>query len=217
MGKTLEDLKASYEAIGPIYPIITDKQGNPIDGFHRTKIDPNWPKIAIEADEVKKAIIALVANTTRRKPGKKEIGDKLGKLKELTSWSIREISQKTGIPESTIYKNIPQKHKDKLKSEQIKTGIKRISNCIDSTNSDSENNNEESITSEEQKQLEPQLFIKNVWVAADKRPKGAGNPNFQGNTPSYSRVPISELPADMIIAWEQFVDLNDFFNLKEAS
>jgi len=36
-------------------------------------------------------------------------------------------------------------------------------------------------------------------------------------TSSYSRVPISELPADMIIAWEQFVDLNDFFNLKEAS
>lgn len=41
------DLELSRKKLGALAPVLTDAYGNVIDGFHRQKIDPNWPKLKI--------------------------------------------------------------------------------------------------------------------------------------------------------------------------
>ena len=68
------DLKKSESAVGQLYPILVDKKGNIIDGFHREKADKNWKTLKLEhIDTEEKLLLArLIANFHRRQVSREE-------------------------------------------------------------------------------------------------------------------------------------------------
>ena len=68
-------LRFSGERVGQLYPVLLDKHGNVVDGLHRLKADPNWPKIRLVA--------RLIANVCRRNVPAEEKSRMLEELGEL--------------------------------------------------------------------------------------------------------------------------------------
>jgi hypothetical protein len=58
----------SYKRIGPLYPILVDREGNVIDGKHRLAIDPNWRKEVVPWVQSRKDLLMarIHANLHRR-------------------------------------------------------------------------------------------------------------------------------------------------------
>lgn len=46
-----EGLKRSAEAVGQIYPVLVDRRGRIIDGFHRKRVDPNWKEERLDVED----------------------------------------------------------------------------------------------------------------------------------------------------------------------
>ena len=45
----VETLRGSSKKIGSLYPVLIDADNNVIDGFHRLKADPNWPRFKVDS------------------------------------------------------------------------------------------------------------------------------------------------------------------------
>jgi len=121
------DLSVSVEGIGKLVPILKDKHGNIIDGFHRIAIDPDWFSIIIEEidDPVKLELARLAVNFCRRKVSKEEMREKIKFLIVQGGLSPEDISRITGISISTVYRYMPKELKDQLRSKRISEGKKR--------------------------------------------------------------------------------------------
>jgi len=100
-------LRFSGERVGQLYPVLLDKHGNVVDGLHRLKADPNWPKIRldfIESDE-QRLVARLIANVCRRNVPAEEKSRMLEELGELYvkegvkpgAEPARKISEVTGM------------------------------------------------------------------------------------------------------------------------
>ena len=69
----LEDLAASERAVGQIYPVVKDAEGNIIDGFHRKRVNPNWKEVQLPVKDRLEALkIRVHLNLFRRKVGEDE-------------------------------------------------------------------------------------------------------------------------------------------------
>jgi hypothetical protein len=125
-GKSMSeyDLAKSGKAIGKLYPILKDKHGNIIDGFHRLEADPEWPSVTVDAiDNPKKLALArLVANACRRGVLNSEMLDHISFLMKSEHMTVKEIATETGIDETTIYPHIPPELKPT--GEKISQGLK---------------------------------------------------------------------------------------------
>ena len=64
-----QELRDSFEKIGPLYPVLVDHYGNIIDGEHRSKVTDDWPRFTLEniKSEKERLIIRLITNNQRRK------------------------------------------------------------------------------------------------------------------------------------------------------
>jgi hypothetical protein len=51
MSFSLDDLKKSKAAVGQIYPVLLDKHGKIIDGYHRKRVDPNWKEERLNVED----------------------------------------------------------------------------------------------------------------------------------------------------------------------
>jgi hypothetical protein len=75
MSFTKEDLKKSVERVGQIYPVLLDKEGNIIDGFHRKSVDPNWKEERLDVDDPLEILkIKVNANFRRNVPAEEKKG-----------------------------------------------------------------------------------------------------------------------------------------------
>lgn len=117
------DLTTSSKALGRLYPILKDKHGNIIDGFHRQNADPDWPAITVDlVDNPQKLELArLAVNFCRRQLPATEIEQRVAFLVK-SGMKPQEIADNTGISLSTIYKYMPQESKNQQKSEIGKLG-----------------------------------------------------------------------------------------------
>ena len=106
-------LKESAEKLGKLVPIIEDAFGNIIDGFHREKLDPDWPRVKLDYvdDPIKLEKARIAINQCRRVVDAEERGKSYGKLIEMTGWTPRELAENTGISERTIYRYLPKEFK----------------------------------------------------------------------------------------------------------
>jgi len=66
------DLKESKELVGPLIPVLKDKNGRLIDGLHRLHADKNWPTHTIPISGIKSDIARIVVNVQRRQVLPKE-------------------------------------------------------------------------------------------------------------------------------------------------
>lgn len=67
MGEDQMNLKQSREVVGYLYPVLVDARGRVIDGHHRIRADPKWPKRRVGARTEKDRILLRIhANHVRR-------------------------------------------------------------------------------------------------------------------------------------------------------
>jgi hypothetical protein len=85
------DLKASTKEIGQLYPVLKAKDGEILDGFHRSQSDHSWKTLVLEHidSEEKKLLVRLVANFHRREISRGE--------KAIWINSLAAIYQKEGL------------------------------------------------------------------------------------------------------------------------
>jgi len=79
------DHKKSEKVVGQLYPVLLDKHGRVIDGFHRLESDPNWrTEKHPEIDTEEKLLIArCVANWHRRQVTREEKEEWINRLAEI--------------------------------------------------------------------------------------------------------------------------------------
>jgi len=165
----IDELKESYKKFGPLYPVLLDKDGKTIDGKHRRKVDSNWPAVKLNIEgEIKREIIALIANVNRREISGTEISKRLGKIADLTGWAPRKIAREISRKYEWVLKYLPQRYKDKTQAKKRKRASDRQSDEPSQSNSSENPQNE--------------LFVFNVWENGEQRPD-YGDGNFHGNTP----------------------------------
>jgi len=115
----IEALRRTKDIFGALYPVLVDKDGNVIDGFHRLEADPNWP--TVEVDWIKSEIdieaLRLIANLLRRTISSDEKKRAITTLIELTGWNPKRISDSLGIPYRTVIRYIPDEYKREYQRE----------------------------------------------------------------------------------------------------
>jgi len=118
------DLAKSSKKLGPLVPILKDKNGNIIDGFHRQNANPDWPTITVESvdSDAKLELARLATNFCRRRLEPSEIQNRLSFLVGKCGMKPEEIAEQTGIGLTTIYKYLPQDLKNQELSEAQKKG-----------------------------------------------------------------------------------------------
>jgi hypothetical protein len=118
------DLTKSSKALGKLYPILKDKDGNIIDGFHRQNADTEWQSITLDSidNPVKLELARLAVNYCRRAIPKTEIEQRIVFLIK-NGMKPEEIADQTGINIATIYRHMPKELKDQERSEATKKGI----------------------------------------------------------------------------------------------
>lgn len=116
-----DELRRSYKKVGPLYPILVDKEGKIIDGKHRARVDPHWPKAVLEKanSDIERQKIAIIANVQRRDVSETEQKRKVNTLAKTTGWSPRRIAKELGMSYRWIVDHLSKKYKEK-------TGPKRI-------------------------------------------------------------------------------------------
>ena len=87
MNKTeaVASIRHTETAVGQIYPVLLDKQGEIIDGRYRLKANPNWPRLQLDhvASEEQRLLIRLISNTCRKDISPNEKTAIIGRLGEL--------------------------------------------------------------------------------------------------------------------------------------
>lgn len=113
-----EVLRGSAKKIGYLYPILEDTKGNIIDGFHRVKADPKWPRFMVDRVDgpVELEIARLVANTRRDVPAEEKTKG-LKAIVEMTGWSPKQLAENLGWSERTVFLYLPSELKDQTKAQ----------------------------------------------------------------------------------------------------
>jgi hypothetical protein len=106
------DLKDSGDAVGQLYPVLVDAEGNVIDGFHRLEANPEWRKEKLEnIDSEEKLLLArCISNWHRRQVSREEKEEWINGLAEiykkqgiLGARIVEKIAKVTGLYRGTVY------------------------------------------------------------------------------------------------------------------
>ena len=90
-----EGLKKSLAIVGPIYPVIVDKQTMEIvDGRHRKRVNPQWPELEKEFPDRKSKILFRIHANYRRSISRAETQTNL--------LMLAAILEKEGVPKEQI-------------------------------------------------------------------------------------------------------------------
>jgi len=110
----LEDLAASERAVGQIYPVVKDADGNIIDGFHRKRVNPNWKEVQLPVKDRLEALkIRVHLNLFRRKVGEDEKSGWVAEARRLLQerglkGTQDEIAKALGVSQPWVSKYDPE-------------------------------------------------------------------------------------------------------------
>jgi hypothetical protein len=101
--KIVSVIKKSSSAVGRLYPVLIDEQGQVIDGAHRLKADPDWFKVKVPGVETEeqRLLARLVSNVCRRNVPAEEKNQMLDEL--------GQVYIEQGVPHSELIKTIARK------------------------------------------------------------------------------------------------------------
>jgi hypothetical protein len=114
------DLKKSKESVGYLYPVLVAPSGEVIDGYHRRKVDPNWPYVVLTWVKTREdqLVARIAANACRRTVSREERRSEIAELaacmlnRGIAKGALaREIARRTGLSERYVYKLLPKKFK----------------------------------------------------------------------------------------------------------
>ena len=108
-------MKRSYEKLGALVPVIEDAYGNTLDGVHRLKLDPKWPRIRLGwvTDPAQAKLARVAINLCRRKVPAEEISEALAFLVGTLRLKPQEVADAFGMSKRWVYKYLPAEYKDK--------------------------------------------------------------------------------------------------------
>ena len=106
-------MKRSYEKLGALVPIIEDAYGNTLDGVHRLKVDPKWPRIRLGwvTDPAQAKLARVAINLCRRNVPAEEISEALAFLVETLGLKPQEVADAFGMTKRWVYKHLPKEFK----------------------------------------------------------------------------------------------------------
>ena len=116
----VSDLKLSARRCGELYPVLLDKEGNVLDGNHRLKADPNWPKIILENVETEqdRLVVKLIGNVCRRSISSAEKTQLVGELASIflsqgckRGQVAYKVAEKTGMSYRWVMTYLPNRLK----------------------------------------------------------------------------------------------------------
>jgi len=107
----IDILRTTRWKLGAGYPVLVDMEGNIIDGIHRLRADPNWPRRRIEVSGVESKILRLVLNVARRSVSTDEKRKLLGVIARETGWIPKEIAENIGMSYTWVMKYLPDEYK----------------------------------------------------------------------------------------------------------
>ena len=107
------DLTQSKKKLGYLLPVIEDAFGNIIDGFHRLKVDPDWPRVRLQHidDPIKLEKARIAMNQCRRIVDAEERSESYARLIDMAGWTPKELSENMGIPYRTVIRYLPKEFK----------------------------------------------------------------------------------------------------------
>jgi hypothetical protein len=110
-------LRGSCKKISSLYPVLVSPSGDVIDGFHRLKANPDWPRFTVEgvADPLQLARARLIANE-RRNVSPEEKSQLLREIHVYSGWDTKQMAEELGWGISTVYKYLPDDLKDPTKA-----------------------------------------------------------------------------------------------------
>jgi len=145
--KASYSLASSKEGLGELVPVLVDKFGNIIDGFHRKGENANWREEVLPWIDTPEKLEAarLAVNFDRRQMAPEEIKERVTFLigKGMRS---EEISKLTGISKTTIYKYMPQDAKNPKRVEAGKASGEARQNFVPLAEQDKRKGSEEQLT-----------------------------------------------------------------------
>lgn len=113
-----DSLKASEEKLGQLYPVLKNANGIIIDGFHRTRVNPNWKSVTLPVkDELETLRLRVHVNLMRRAV---EAGEKakwimeareILKSRELKG-TQKQIAKALGLDQQWVSKWDPIQHQE---------------------------------------------------------------------------------------------------------
>ena len=110
----LEDLKESEEVIGQIYPVLKNRRGEIVDGFHRKRVNPAWKEVNVPIDSGIATIrLRIHLNVIRRDVERSEKEEWVSQARELLQaqgkkGTQKEIAEALGMARQWITKYDPQ-------------------------------------------------------------------------------------------------------------
>jgi hypothetical protein len=120
----LEQIRRTLRSYGAVYPVLVDQDGRLIDGAHRLKVWPKWPKVVMKNVKTPYDLLAVrvLANTARRTVSEQErvreirkMGGFLEKMGLKTKdEQARKISQDTGLSETYVRRLLEEPIRDVL-------------------------------------------------------------------------------------------------------
>jgi len=122
-------IKKLREKVGEVYPVIVDKEGKIIDGWHRLEASPNWTRKVVEPKNRYEEALIWFAAHERRQVEKKEIQVKfITMAEELLKQGVdkgqiaTKIAEDTGYTLQYVLSHLPPKYKLKEKRAAGKKG-----------------------------------------------------------------------------------------------
>jgi hypothetical protein len=122
-------IKKLREKIGEVYPIIVDKEGKIIDGWHRLEASPDWTKKVVDPKNRYEEALIWFAAHERRQTEKKEIQVKfITMAEELIKQGVdkgqiaAKIAEDTGYTLQYVLTHLPSKYKLEEKRAAGKKG-----------------------------------------------------------------------------------------------
>jgi hypothetical protein len=117
-------LATSKEGLGELCPVLKDKFGNIIDGYHRKGENANWREETCDWIDTPEKLEAarLAVNFARRRMAPEEIKERVTYLVSKAKMSTEQIAKLTGIAERTVRKYMPQEFKNAAKVEAGQLG-----------------------------------------------------------------------------------------------
>lgn len=111
--KTEYSLASSKGSLGELVPVLKDKFGNIIDGFHRKGENAEWREETLPWIDTPEKLEAarLAVNFNRRKMAPEEIKERIVFLLK-KGMKVEDIEKLTGISQRTIYRYMPQDMKN---------------------------------------------------------------------------------------------------------
>lgn len=114
----IQALRDSSKKIGSLYPVLLDSKGNVIDGLHRLKADPLWPKFTVKgvSSPWQVSWARLIANE-RRNVSPEEKAQLLREIYVYTKWTPKQMAEELGWNIRKVYRYLPEDLKDQTKAE----------------------------------------------------------------------------------------------------